>query len=50
MHIDDIKSLIKSELLKKTLFNKQTSSLLEELKILYSVHMMLFADQITDID
>ncbi|CAK63311.1 unnamed protein product (macronuclear) [Paramecium tetraurelia] len=48
--LEDIKGVIQNERKRKLLFTRQTTSILEELKVLYTIHMMLIADQINDFD
>ncbi|CAD8177597.1 unnamed protein product [Paramecium octaurelia] len=48
--LEDIKAVIQNERKRKLLFSRQTTSILEELKVLYTIHMMLIADQISDFD
>ncbi|CAD8082459.1 unnamed protein product [Paramecium sonneborni] len=50
VHLDDIKAIIKSEQKRQELYFRPTKSLLEQLKVLYTLHMMIISDQISDED
>ncbi|CAD8094882.1 unnamed protein product [Paramecium sonneborni] len=50
VQLEDIKAIIQSEKKRKQLFNRSTTSILEELKVLYTIHMMIIAGQIDDFD
>ncbi|CAD8107677.1 unnamed protein product [Paramecium primaurelia] len=50
VQLEDIKAIIQNEKKRKLLFSRQTNSILEELKVLYTIHMMVIADQINDFD
>ncbi|CAK83531.1 unnamed protein product (macronuclear) [Paramecium tetraurelia] len=48
VHLDDIKAIIKCQQRRRELYFRPTKSLLEQLKVLYSLHMMIISEQIND--
>ncbi|CAD8078560.1 unnamed protein product [Paramecium primaurelia] len=48
VHLDDIKAIIKCQQKRKELFFRPTKTLLEQLKVLYTLHMMIISEQIND--